>query len=203
MMERDVQPEILDELANDDPRAQRSRRDLRVINFLMGNERWILRQISDGDEVVELGAGSGDLTRQLAERAEVTGLDFQEGPEGYEGAWLAGDLFETLPEAEGEVVVANLILHHFKDEALARLGELLKDRRRLVMVEPWRSRISLAEGYALFPFVNEVTRHDMMVSIRAGFRRGELRKLLKLSEDWEWREEVSLLGGIRVLAWRR
>jgi len=133
----------------------------------------------------------------------VTGLDFQEAPQGYEGAWLAGDLFETLPEAEGEVVVANLILHHFKDEALARLGELLKDRRRLVMVEPWRSRISLAEGYALFPFVNEVTRHDMMVSIRAGFRRGELRKLLKLSEDWEWREEVSLLGGIRVLAWRR
>jgi len=202
-MKRDVQPEILDELENDDPRARRSRRDLRLVNFLMGNERWILRQISEGDEIVELGAGSGDLTRQLAQRGRVTGLDFQEVPAGLDCPWFAGDLFETLPKTGAEVVVANLILHHFKDEALARLGELLKGRKRLVVVEPWRSRIALAEGYALFPFVNEVTRHDMMVSIRAGFRRGELPQLLNLGEDWEWREEVSLLGGIRVLAWRR
>ena len=154
-MKRDVQPEILDELGHDDSRARRSRRDLRLINCLMGNERWILRKISEGDEIVELGAGDGNLTRQLAERGAVTGLDFQKAPIDLDCPWLAGDLFETLPEAKGEVVVANLILHHFEDEALARLGELLKTRKRLVMVEPWRSRIALAEGYSLFPFVND------------------------------------------------
>ena len=207
-MKRKVSPEILDELENDDPRAQRSRRDLRLINFLMGNERWILKQVA-GERMVELGAGAGVLTRKLAEKGPVTGLDFQEKPAAIEAGWLGGDLFETLPQAAGEVIVANLILHHFTDDALVRLGELLKEgelgcrRKRLVIVEPWRSRIALAEGYSLYPFVNEVTRHDMMVSIRAGFRRGELAELLKLGPEWEWREEVSLLGGIRVLAWRR
>jgi hypothetical protein len=41
----------------------------------------------------------------------------------------------------------------------------------------------------------------MMVSIRAGFRRGELPALLQLGERWKWREEVSFFGGIRVVAW--
>ena len=202
-MRRKVQPEILDELVNEDPRAKRSRKDLRLVNFLMGNERWILRQFLDGEGIVELGAGAGDLTRKIAERGVVTGLDFQESPDGLNCPWLAGDLFQTLPKVEGDVVVANLILHHFEDEALAKLGDLLRERKRLVIVEPWRSRIALAEGYSLFPFVNDVTRHDMIVSIRAGFRRGELPRLLNLGDEWEWKEEVSLLGGIRVLAWRR
>jgi len=200
-MKREVKPEILDSLPADDVEAVRSRKDLRLINGLMGNERWILRQKLTG-RVVELGAGAGTLAKKLAKNHEVTGLDFQEKPEGVEADWVAGDLFTVLPEVDGETVVANLILHHFDDEALADLGKLLKGRRRLVAVEPWRSRLSLFEGRLLWPLINRVTRHDMMVSIRAGFQKGELPDLLNLGEEWEWREEVSLLGGIRVVAWR-
>ncbi|MDB4785583.1 hypothetical protein OAG31_03160, partial [Akkermansiaceae bacterium] len=108
-----------------------------------------------------------------------------------------------LPEVKGETIVANLILHHFRDDQLAQLGKLIRERRSLIAVEPWRSRISLAEGYVLWPLINRITKHDMIVSIRAGFRNGELRKLLDLGDDWEWKEEVSLLGGLRVLAWRK
>jgi len=206
--DRVVEPEILDELSVDDPRAVRSRRDLRMINFLMGNERWILRQLRERLEpeetVVELGAGRGEFTRQLMGLAPTVGLDLCGKPTDFEGGWQEGDLFETLPEVNGEAVVANLILHHFKKDRLAELGELLEERRLLVMVEPWRSRVSLFEGYTLFPLIGEVTRYDMMVSIRAGFRRGELLSLLGLdSQKWEWRESVSLLGGYRVVAWRR
>ncbi|YCM45546.1 class I SAM-dependent methyltransferase [Verrucomicrobiaceae bacterium 227] len=201
-MKREVRPELLDSLPGDDPEALRSRRDLRLINFLMGNERWILRHL-DGASMVELGAGGGDLTRQLGELGPVTGLDFLEKPEGLDCEWRAGDLFETFAETEGEAVVANLVLHHFEDEQLARLGELVRTRRRLVAVEPWRSRASLGEGAMLWPFINRVTKHDMMVSIWAGFQKGELPELLKLGSEWEWQEEVSLLGGLRVVAWRR
>lgn len=200
-MKRIVAPEILDELPGDDPRALRSRKDLRLINFLMGNERWIIKQLKEEEgSVLELGAGTGELASQLD---HVTGLDFQNQPDGFQGKWITGNLFETFPEAEGEVVVANLILHHFDDDALGRLGELIQTRKKLVAVEPWRSRISLAEGALLWPLINEVTRHDMMVSIRAGFRRGELKQLLQMGDDWVMQEEVSLLGGIRVVAWRR
>lgn len=202
VVKRQVVPEILDSLAGDDPGALRSRRDLRLINFLMGNERWILKQNYSG-EVIELGAGEGQLTRKIAARGQVVGLDFQERPDGLDVPWLAGDLFQILPEVEGETIVANLVLHHFRDNQLAQLGKLIRERRSLIAVEPWRSRISLAEGYALWPLINHITKHDMMVSIRAGFRNGELRKLLDLGDEWEWKEEVSLLGGLRVLAWRR
>jgi hypothetical protein len=202
VMKRDVRPELLDSLPGDDPAAIRSRRDLRLINFLMGNERWIMRQRHDGG-IIELGAGSGNLTQQLAGLGKVTGLDFQEKPEALDVPWLAGDLFRTFSEAQGETVAANLILHHFEAEGLGRLGQLIKTRRRLVAVEPWRCCLSLVEGKLLWPFINGVTRHDMMVSIRAGFQKGELPKLLNLGDEWEWKEEVSLLGGLRVLAWRR
>jgi len=201
-VKRQVVPEILDSLPGDDPGALRSRRDLRLINFLMGNERWIMMQNHDGG-VIELGAGEGQLTRRLAKRGKVVGLDFQERPDGLDIPWETGDLFASLPKVDGETVVANLILHHFEDRQLARLGELIRKRRALIAVEPWRSRISLAEGYALWPFINHVTKHDMVASIRAGFRKGELRGLLDLGDEWEWKEEVSLLGGLRVLAWRK
>ena len=92
VMKRDVRPELLDSLPGDDPAAIRSRRDLRLINFLMGNERWIMRQRHDGG-IIELGAGSGNLTQQLAGLGKVTGLDFQEKPEELDVPWLAGDLF--------------------------------------------------------------------------------------------------------------
>lgn len=201
LMKRVVRPELLDSLPGDDPEALRSRRDLRLINVLMGNERWILKKI-DGGSMIELGAGSGELTRQLAGLGPVTGLDLQEKPEGLECGWKAGDLFETFAVTEGDVVVANLILHHFKDGQLEELGSLIRTRRRFVSVEPWRSRLSLVEGAMLWPLMNGVTRHDMMVSIRAGFQKGELPELLKLGREWKWREEVSLLGGLRVVAWR-
>jgi hypothetical protein len=201
-VKRQVVPEILDSLSGDDPGALRSRRDLRLINVLMGNERWILKQNYCGG-VIELGAGEGQLTRKIAARGQVVGLDLQERPDGLDVPWLAGDLFQILPEVEGETIVANLVLHHFRDNQLAQLGKLIRDRRSLIAVEPWRSKISLAEGYALWPLINHITKHDMMVSIRAGFRNGDLRKLLDLGDEREWKEEVSLLGGVRVLAWRR
>lgn len=203
-MERIVKPEILDGLPGDDPRAIRSRRDLRLINLLMGNERWIVRQLKklNPKYMVELGAGDGSLTRKLVEKGEITGLDFQPAPLDFGANWKAGDLFQSLPTVSGETVIANLILHHFEDDRLRELGKLIENRKFLIIVEPWRSQLALAEGRLLYPLVNDVTRHDMMVSTCAGFLPGELPALLDPEGRWNWKEEVSLLGGIRVLAWQ-
>ena len=45
MVSRVVIPELLDHLPAADTQAMRSRRDLRRINFLMGNERWVCRTL--------------------------------------------------------------------------------------------------------------------------------------------------------------
>ncbi|MEO1844804.1 MAG: hypothetical protein ABGZ37_11065, partial [Akkermansiaceae bacterium] len=63
---RVVQPELLDELPFDDPDALRSRRDLRFINGVMGNFRWMRRRLAGRAEgrVIELGAGDGAFLRE-------------------------------------------------------------------------------------------------------------------------------------------
>jgi hypothetical protein len=100
-------------------------------------------------------------------------------------------------------VGANLFLHHLSDAQLGRLGGLLRDCDALCFCEPWRSRWALFEGGLLYPFVGRVTRHDMMVSIRAGFRRGELPRLLGLGEEWTVQEQCTMMGAYRMLAWKQ
>jgi hypothetical protein len=54
-MRRVVIPELLDHLPQDDPAAERSRADLRRINFLMGNGRWVTRTLRRFPEAVKRG----------------------------------------------------------------------------------------------------------------------------------------------------
>lgn len=213
MLKRKVIPELLDHLAADDPEALRSRRDLRRINFLMGNESWIRREIRRFPAVaargiVEIGAGDGILCHRLADdfpEAAVSAYDLAPPPgiPGSRVTWHTGDLFETPPPATGGVLVANLFVHHFEGELLASLGAWMRNFEVLVINEPDRSRFPLVLGCLLHPFVNRVTRHDMAVSIRAGFRGGELAECLGLDRDrWQVRESSTWRGARRVLAWR-
>jgi len=206
--DRLVIPEILDSLPHDDPDAMRARHDLRKVNFLMGNYRWVRRQVlgSGLQEWFELGAGEGRLSASSEFRAEkltVTGVDFSPRPASWPEAWawLQGDLFEALEtggDGESSGCIAVLFLHHFEKPALKRLGSLLEKRFvRLVVAEPARYRIFRFLAYALFPFVNSVTRHDMQVSIGAGFGLGELEASLDLGPDWMITESVHWLGGYR------
>jgi SAM-dependent methyltransferase len=209
---RDVQPEILDHLPPDAPEARRSRLDLRRIHALMGNERWALRtalvEVKDGGTIVELGSGDGHLCQALGERGfAATGCDLVARPGGLPEAvaWKSGDIRESLPGLSGDAAVAVLFLHHFEDAVLRTLGNCLRTGfRKLIICEPHRHRMALAQGALLLPFVNRVTRHDMMVSIRAGFRPGDLPERLGLTADtWEWKETTTLRGALRMIARRR
>ena len=138
--------EILDRLPADDPSALRSRLDLLAINALMGNIRWVRRALrramkgsrktsapgGDAIRFVEIGAGDGRLCRKVARwfpDAIVTGLDLAPRPAELPRAifWRQGDLFEELPGCAGEALVGTLILHHFPNESLIRIGRMLRD----------------------------------------------------------------------------
>ncbi|HYN27525.1 MAG TPA: hypothetical protein VES94_04440, partial [Burkholderiales bacterium] len=68
---RRVEPELLDELGADDPRAQRSRDDLRRIHRAMAALSVLKRALdaattgSSPQTIVELGAGDGSLMLRL------------------------------------------------------------------------------------------------------------------------------------------
>lgn len=207
--DRVLVPEWLDDLPPGDPGAIAARKDLRRVNFLMGNERWILRQIrSDPDAarhgIVEIGSGEGCLLRGLAEHGPATGCDLAARPSDLPATigWMQGDCLETLRERSGGVLVASLFLHHLDDGSLARLGEVAGRFERLLWVEPLRARLPLALANLMLPFVGPVTRHDMPVSIRAGFRPGELPALCQLGREWRIVERTNFRGAIRLDARR-
>lgn len=208
---RVIVPEILDGLDARDPEAVRSRRDLRVIDLVLRGTAWIcsrVRRESGRSGIVELGAGDGRLCRRLAAEfpgCRVTGLDLVPRPAGLPGevGWCAGDFFETLRTVRGDIVVGNLVLHHFGAEALEVLGRELRRFRVVIFSEPWRSRWALGLSALASPFAGRVTRHDMPASIRAGFRTGEMaRELLCGGEGWKIAESVWPCGAIRFQAWR-
>jgi len=211
---RVVVPELLDSLPADDPAAIRSRRDLRRINFLMGNFSWIMTALVNHTSslergVSELGAGDGRLLNRLADRfpaARFTAYDLAPRPEFLIGRikWVEGDLFESPPPENGGVLFANLFLHHFENPALTRLGRWCDVFDVLIFCEPDRARLPHLLGKAMHPFINRVTRHDMHVSIDAGFAEGELAAALGLSSAcWKIQESTTLRGARRFLATRR
>jgi len=212
MKTRSVLPEILDHLPADDHEAVRSRRDLRRINFLMGNERWICRAIHKFPDaasrgIVELGAGEGALASTLAvmfPEVDLTACDLAPRPPALDlrVRWRQGDLLSAHQDLSGGILIANLFLHHFEGEALRTLGTVCKGFQVVVFCEPNRAMIPHLLGASIWPWVNRVTRHDMHVSINAGFTKGELPALLGLeSERWAFSETSTWRGGRRVLGW--
>lgn len=213
-MKRVVEPEWLDELPAADQRAVRSRLDLRRINGLMGNASVVaglLRRRIGGNEgchIVELGAGDGAFALNLARRLapavrvrEATLVDRVAPANEHLTKGFATldctlnlvqtDVFDWLAEPRpASVIVANLFLHHFQTEQLRRLLQLAAlQAHYFVACEPRRSALGLACGKLLgFIGCNDVTRHDAVVSVRAGFADQEISVLWPRSEEWTLEE---------------
>ena len=213
-MPRTLQPELLDSLPPDHSDALHSRRDLRWINWIMGNHRWFTRTlpryVHSGERVLELGAGTGELGQRLGtHRVCVDGLDFAPRPASWPAAqaWHVSDLRYFNAYDRYPAVLANLILHHLTDRELANLGDTLAGSARIIVAcEPHRSRRSQRLFALVGPLfgANQVTRHDAQVSIAAGFRGDELPRALGLrSSAWHCECTTTTLGAYRMLALRR
>ncbi len=212
-MTRQLQPELLDTLPPEHPDAVHSRRDLRLINFFMGNHRWVARTLAgilrEGERALEIGAGTGELGRRLATAGlRMDGLDLTPRPPGWPSAreWHTANLLGFAGYERYAAVVGNLVFHHFTDAELARLGAALHDSVRVIVAcEPARRPFAQKLFALVAPLfrANRVTLHDAHVSIAAGFADGELPRMLGLDPAmWRWQCTTSRLGGYRMVAVR-
>jgi len=209
---RRVAPEVLDGLAAGDPRAQRSRDDLRRLHRVMATLSIIERGLDRGtagfrpQTLLELGAGDGSMLLRLARRraarwtdVRVTLLDRLNvvAPSTLAGlravGWAPGvvtmDVFDWLaiPAAtRWDVVYANLFIHHFSVDDLPRLLAGAAARARVFLCcEPRRSALPLAVSHLIGLLgAGPVTREDAVLSVRAGFRGRELSDLWPDRDDW-------------------
>src|SRR5688572_15541426 len=158
-MPRTIQPELLDTLSPNHPDALHSRRDLRVINRVMGNHRWleqVLRtRTRPGEKILELGAGAGELIGRLYRTGLIVdGLDFLAAPEGWAEplTWHSADLRSFDRFHDYQVILGNLVFHHFDDPELTKLGARLRQTARLIVAcEPNRRRLSQVSFRLLAP----------------------------------------------------
>jgi hypothetical protein len=214
LMQRLLQPEILDSLPPDHPDALHNRRDIYRFNGLMGNFRWfkarLPRLLRPGERALEIGAGDGALGTVLATAGvSYDGLDLWPRPAGWprDAAWHRTNLLGFAGYADYPVVFGNLIFHQFSDDDLAALGATLGRTARLIIAnEPARGRFFqfLARRASSLIGANHVTLHDAHVSVAAGFRGDELPRALGLDEKtWSWRQTTTLRGAYRLIAQRR
>ena len=206
---RHVEREWLDDLPQDDPRAKRSRRDLRTVNRIMGHAALLGGALARNlrtatPRIAELGAGDGTLLLRAlrkareVQRAEIVLVDSQPavGTEviaeyrrrGHRLTIAASDAAAWLgaQRASYDVIIANLFLHHLEPHALETLFALAAARTSIfIACEPWRARLPLAASHMLgLVGCNDVTRHDAVVSVRAGFRARELSAIWPSGKEW-------------------
>ena len=209
-------PEVLDDLSPEDPRALRSRRDLRRVHRAMRSVSALkdalsrLRLGAPPLSVLELGAGDGTLLLRLAAAirprwsgVKLTLLDRQRIVNsqtiddyrryGWEATPVCEDVLTWVRHPihqQFDLCVTTLFLHHFQDLELRELLRGVASRSRaFIAIEPRREMLAKA-GSRLIGLLgtNAVTREDAVKSVDAGFTGNEITAAWP-SMDKTWRTE--------------
>jgi ubiquinone/menaquinone biosynthesis C-methylase UbiE len=181
-------------------------REIRFINRYLGDSRalrkTLLRDIEKNDlrkfSVLDVGAGSGELLRQIAEfaldggrQATLAGLDLNEisatvikrDSVSFENlSTIRGNALK-LPLADNsfDYAISSLFFHHLTDEQIvAALKEMSRVSRRGVFVIDLHRHPAAYYLYKLFCAafrISPLVTQDGSLSVLRGFRPAELWKL--------------------------
>jgi SAM-dependent methyltransferase len=180
-------------------------RELRRVNHYLGDtsalRKTLLREIETENlrkfSVLDVGAGSGELLRAIAEfakdkkSAHLVGLELnarsarailEESKSFAEIFSIRGNAL-NLPFADAsfDYVICSLFTHHFKDEKVVEILAEMKRvaRRKIFVIDLHRHALA----YFLYTTVgrlflyNRLIRHDGALSILRSFRPPELKDL--------------------------
>jgi ubiquinone/menaquinone biosynthesis C-methylase UbiE len=180
--------------------------ELRRVNRWLGDlsalQRSVLPDIERGGALaftlLDVGAGTGELLREVARAARsrgatarLVGLELnerategllEESREFSEVASVRGDALR-LPFADGafDYVMCSLFTHHFRDDACVRVFQEMARvaRRRVYCIDLHRHPVAYYFYTTIGRLIlhNRLVREDGALSILRGFRSDELRRL--------------------------
>jgi SAM-dependent methyltransferase len=216
-------PEIMDDLACSGPVVEQTLRELDVINRLLGGNAVTLSGIrqmirhhdprSGPVTVADLGCGSGDLLRRIADMGRalnipmrLTGIDANPHIVNYakrhcehypEVHIEAQDVLSSdFAQRSFDIITGTLFFHHFDDSTLrsvlpqlvrqTRIGLLINDiHRHAIAYYAIRLLTRLFSSSAM-------VRYDAPLSVRRAFVRGDWERLFRDSGlergqiSWKW-----------------
>ncbi|WP_034925124.1 methyltransferase domain-containing protein [Gillisia sp. CAL575] len=219
---RSEEAEIMDDFELKGEELEQTLTDLEKINkWLGGNKitlegiRILLKDLPEKTtiRIADVGCGSGAVLREIANWGrnqkfdlELIGIDAN--PYAIEIARRRSDYypeikFETLnifgeeyKKQEYDIVLCTLTLHHFKDEEILELLNILKDQSQLGVIinDLQRSKTAyvLFQAFCKVFISNEIARKDGLTSILRGFKKNDLKKLateISAKEHyikWKW-----------------
>jgi ubiquinone/menaquinone biosynthesis C-methylase UbiE len=191
--------EILDDPATDPAIRERSLRDVRRSNLLLGGLRAaiaevarLLPSVGPRGMLLDVGTGLADIPLAAREHAQrqgvalvVLGVDGAENLCCISGRTLDGSTCADVralpfPDDSIDLVTCSQLLHHFDDGEIPRvLRELDRVARRHVIVSDLRRSWIAAWGFWLVSWplrFHRVTRHDGVLSVLRGFTTAELSR---------------------------
>jgi ubiquinone/menaquinone biosynthesis C-methylase UbiE len=223
-MQRVDIPEILDSDACPAGEVEASLRDLVFINRWFGGvattaalvERVARRAGRRRLSLLEVAAGSGEVTRNVGQKVarsgitiDVTLLDRARAHLFDGGRAVVGDGL-ALPFAENgfDVVSCNLFAHHLDADNLRRfVREALRVSRCAVLINDLvRHPLHLALVYAGFPLMrSHVSRVDGVASVRRAYTPREIHEMLAPALAPDHGIEISrhYLFRMGIIVWKR
>lgn len=222
LQQRSNEPEIMDDLSCSGDVVAQTLHELDVINRWLGGHHVTLSGVrtmlkarvgTDAIAIADLGCGSGDLLRKLAEYGRsrnltlhLTGVDANPNIVDYarrqstqypEIEFLAQDVLASeFCHRRYDIIIGTLFFHHFEDTVLtkllaqlvgqSRIGVLINDIHRHPLAY---HSIRLLTG--LFSS-SSMVRYDAPLSVRRAFRRQDWDRLLPESGivefriQWKW-----------------
>src|SRR5256885_4256564 len=201
-MRRTVAPELLDSDSGSAAEVAASLEDLNLINRCFGGiatlcalvERVADRTGQRSFTLLDVGAGSGEVTSQAAQRLAQNNVDLKSmvldraithlaRGSNKRARKLVGDALH-LPFAAGsfDLVACSTFAHHLEPQPLMEfIDRALEISRIAVLVNDLRrSALHLALVYLGFPlFRSRLTRHDGPVSVRRSYTAKEMLEMLR------------------------
>ncbi len=196
--------EHLDDPGTPPELRERSLRDVRLANVLLGGTnavlselRRIIPEMGADFSLLDVGTGLADIpirARQLADSSAVRMTTYsvdqaeilaRSAARVLDGSTCGDARFLPFADASVDIVICSQVLHHFEDVDLdVVLRELHRVARRAVIVSDLRRSWLAVAGFWLVAWpmgFHAVTRHDGATSVLRGFTGRELDEHVRRS----------------------